>query len=147
MPTLNEILTRPGIRPQVVKDAERVVEEEVDSKGLTGLPIKAAYKIVKTVKPGFVPEVLDHLVEDFAKALDPLYQEAVVAKMPLDAYLASRSSQAAEALLAITDGRAGNAKNQMVKSTYEKLRPTAKKHVEAAIPRVSRMVAKHANNG
>lgn len=147
MPTLNEILTRAGVRPQVVKDAERVVEEEVDSKGLTGLPIKAAYKIVKTVKPGFVPEVLDHLVEDFAKALDPLYQEAVVAKMPLDSYLASRAGQAAEALLAITDGRAGNAKNQMVKSTYEKLRPTAKKHVEAAIPRVSRMVAKHAANG
>ena len=111
------------------------------------MPIKAAYKIVKTVKPGFVPDVLDHLVEDFAKALDPLYQEAVVAKMPLDAYLASRAGQAAEALLAITDGRASGAKNQMVKSTYEKLRPTAKKHVEAAIPRVSRMVAKHAING
>lgn len=147
MPSLNEILTRPGVRPLVAKDAERVVEEEVDAKGLTGLPIKAAYKIVKAVKPGFIPEVIDHLIEDFAKALDPLYQEAVTAKTPMDAYLGSRAGQAAEALLAITDARAARSKNQMIRTTYEKLRPTAKKHVEAAMPRVSRMVAKHAANG
>ncbi len=144
MASLNEILTRPGVRPQVVKDCERLIEEEVDSKGLTGLPIKAAYKVVRAVKPGFIPEVIDHLLGDFATALDPLYQEAVTANVPLEAHLASRSSQAAEALLAITDARATKAKNQMVKGAYEKLRPTAKKHVEAAIPRVSRMVGKHA---
>ena len=34
--------------------------------------------------------------------------------------------------------------NQVVKAAYEKLRPMAKKHTEAAIPRVSRMVAKYA---
>jgi hypothetical protein len=50
-----------------------------------------------------------------------------------------------EALLAITDGRAQRAKNQAVKGTYEKLRPTAKKHVEAAVPRIGRLVAKHAS--
>ena len=31
----------------------------------------------------------------------------------------------------------------MLKSTYEKLRPSAKKHVEAAVPRLARVVEKH----
>jgi hypothetical protein len=147
MATLNEILTRPGVRPLVAKDAERLIEEEVDAKGLTGLPIKAAYKIVKAVKPGFIPEVIDHLIEDFAKALDPMFQDAVTAKTPIDAFFGSRAGQAAEALLSITDARATKAKNPMVKGTYDKLRPSAKKHVESAMPRVSRMIAKHASNG
>ncbi|MCG5054334.1 MAG: hypothetical protein KA712_15325 [Myxococcales bacterium] len=147
MSSLNEILTRPGVRPLVIKDCERLIEEEVDSKGLAGLPIKAAYKVVRAVKPGFIPEVIEHLLGDFASALDPLFQEAKTANAPIEAYLSARAGQAAEALLAITDGRAGKAKNQMVKTTYEKLRPSAKKHVEAAIPRVSRMVGKHAAEG
>jgi len=146
MASLTEILTKPGVRPQVIKDSERLIEEEVDSKGLTGLPIKAAYKVVKAVKPGFIPEVIDHLLDDFSKALDPLYQEASTANVPFEAHLSSRAPQAAEALLAITDGRAGRAKNQMVKSAYEKLRPSAKKHVESAIPRVSRLVGKYTAN-
>jgi hypothetical protein len=48
-------------------------------------------------------------------------------------------------LLGITDQRAQRAKNHVVRSAYEKLRPMAKKHTEAAIPRVSRMVAKYAS--
>jgi hypothetical protein len=31
----------------------------------------------------------------------------------------------------------------VVKTAYEKLRPMAKKHTEAAIPRVAKMIAKH----
>jgi hypothetical protein len=54
-----------------------------------------------------------------------------------------RAGEVAEALLGITDQRAQKAKNQVVRTAYEKLRPMAKKHTEAAIPRVSRMVAKY----
>jgi hypothetical protein len=50
----------------------------------------------------------------------------------------------ADALLAITDRRAENAQRQVIKSMYEKLRPTAKKHVEAAAPRLGDLVDKHA---
>jgi hypothetical protein len=144
MSTLKEILGRPGTRPQVIADCERVIEEEVDSKGLAGLPIKAAYKIVKAVKPGFVPEVIDHMLDDFAEKLDPLYQAAVSKNEPVTAYFNARAGEVSEALLSITDGRAQRAKNQGLKSAYERLRPMAKKHVEAAVPRVSRLVAKHA---
>jgi hypothetical protein len=146
MSTLKEILTRPGIRPQVIADCERVIEEEVDSKGLAGFPIKAAYKIVKAIKPGFVGEVIDKLLEDFADRLDPLFQTAVGRNEPVTAYFNAHTGEVAEALLAITDERAQRAKNQMVKGTYEKLRGSAKKHVELAVPRIARLLAKHAAN-
>jgi hypothetical protein len=147
MTALNEILSRPGVRPQVISDCERVIEEEVSSKGLAGLPIKAAYKVVKAIKPGFIPEVIDHLLDDFSSRLDPVYQEAMTAKQPVEAYFSARGGQVAEALLGVTDARAQRAKNAVVRSTYERLRPSAKKHVEAAVPRVGRMIAKHASGG
>jgi hypothetical protein len=144
MSTLKEILTRPGTRPQVIADCERVIEEEVDSKGLVGLPIKAAYKIVKAIKPGFVSEVIDHMLDDFAERLDPLYQAALTKNEPVTAYFNARTGEVAEALLSITDARAQRAKNQTLKGAYERLRPSGKKHVELAVPRISRLVGKYA---
>ncbi len=144
MSTLKEILGKPGTRPQVISDCERLIEEEVSSKGLMGLPIKAAYAVVKSVKPGFVPEVIDHMLDDFCDKLDPLYQAAIGKNEPVTAYFNARTGEVAEALLSITDARAQRAKNQGLKSAYERLRPMGKKHVEAAVPRIGRLVAKHA---
>jgi hypothetical protein len=143
MSTLKEILSRPGARPQVIRDCEQIVDEEVASKGLTGFPIKAAYAVVKAIKPGFTAEVIDGLLEDFADRLDPLYQAAKAKNEPVTGYFGSHAGEAAEALLGITDQRAQKAKNQVVRTAYEKLRPMAKKHTEAAIPRVAKMIAKH----
>jgi len=143
MSTLKEILSRPGNRPQVIRDCEQIIDEEVSSKGLTGFPIKAAHAIVKAIKPGFIAEVIDGLLDDFADRLDPLYQAAKAKNEPVTAYFNARAGEAAEALLGITDQRAQRAKNQIVKTAYERMRPMAKKHTEAAIPRVSKMIAKH----
>jgi hypothetical protein len=143
MPTLNDILGAPGVRTQVVADCERLVEEEVSSKGLLGMPIKAAYAIVKAIKPGFVPEVIDHLLDDFARRLDPLYQQAKSKNEPVTAHFNARPGEVAEALLAITDERARRTTNNVLKSAYDKLRPAGKKHVEAAVPRISRLVDKY----
>jgi hypothetical protein len=143
MSTLKEILSRPGARPQVIRDCEQIIDEEVSSKGLTGFPIKAAHVVIKAIKPGFIPEVIDGLLDDFADRLDPLYQAAKAKNEPIGAYFNARAGEAAEALLGITDERSKRAKNQVVKTAYEKLRPMAKKHTEAAIPRVAKMIAKH----
>jgi hypothetical protein len=143
MSTLKEILSRPGTRPQVIRDCEQVIEEEVASKGLVGFPIKAAFAVVKAIKPGFIPEVIDGLLDDFADRLDPMYQAAKTKNEPVTAYFNTRAGEAAEALLGITDQRARGAKNQVVRTAYEKLRPMAKKHTEAAIPRVAKLIAKH----
>ena len=144
MSTLNEILAAPGVRKNVITDCERLIDEEVSSKGLMGLPIKAAYMVVKAIKPGFVPEVIDHMLDDFCTKLDPVYQAAATKGEPVTAYFNARTGEVAEALLSITDERKQRAKNMTLKSAYERLRPTAKKHVEAAVPRIGRLVAKYA---
>lgn len=145
MPTLREILETGNKRPAVVDDACKVLDLEVaDKSGIAGLAIKAAYKVVQGISPGFVRQVVDHLLNDFLDALDPVYQEAVAKGEAPGKYLRSQSSRVADALLAITDKRAERAQRAMIKKTYEKLRPTAKRHVEDAAPRLAEMLEKHA---
>jgi len=148
MSTLAEVLLVPGNRPKVVDDCVRIVDAEVDSKGgLSGLAIKGAYALVKAVKPGFIAESIDHMLDDFVKRLEPFHAEAQQKNEPIAAYMGARQGQVADALLAISDDRATRAKNQTVKKAYEKLRPTGKKHVEAAVPRIGRLLAKYATSG
>jgi hypothetical protein len=144
MPTLSDMLGSGPKRQQVVDDACRVLDDEVSDKGgLSGLAIKGAYAVVKGIKPGFVREVVDALLDDFLGCLDPLFQEATSKGMKPGAYLQANASRVADALLAVTDGRAARAQRAVVKSTYEKLRPTAKKQVEAAVPRLGALLERH----
>jgi hypothetical protein len=132
-------------RQQVIDDACRVLDEEVaDKSGLSGLAIKGAFNLVKGVKPGFIREVVDTLLNDFLKALDPLYQEAVSKGVRPGDHLKANAGRVADALLAITDARAARAERAVIKSTYEKLRPSAKKQVEAAAPRLGALLDRHA---
>jgi hypothetical protein len=146
MPTLNEMLLAPGVRPKVIADCVQLINEEVDSKGgLTGLAVKGAYALVKAVKPGFVTEAVDHMLDDFVTRLEPFWAEAQAKNEPLGPLLNGRAPQVADALLAISDERASRSTNASLKKTYEKLRPTGKKHVEQAVPRVGRLVQKYAS--
>lgn len=146
MPTLPEKLLAPAVRPQVVADCAKLVDDEVSDKfGLGGLAIKGAYAVVKAVKGGVIPEVIDGLLPDFAAKLDPLYQEWLGSGDDDFAfYLKARAPQVAEALLTITDARAEKSKNATMRKAYEKLRPTGKKNVEVAVPRLGALLAKHA---
>jgi hypothetical protein len=145
MSTLTELLLADKTkRPRILAACERLVDDEVASKGgLTGLAIKGAYKVVQSIKPGFVRDALDHLVDDFVKRLEPFYAQHVGGGPPkgfADA-LAKRKGDVADALLGITDERAKRAQNPTLKSAYEKLRPQAKKHVEEAVPRLGKTLA------
>ncbi len=145
MPSLKELAQEPAKRQQVIDEACRVLDLEVaDKSGLSGMAIKAGYKLVQSVKPGFVREVVDNLLDDFLDALDPIYQEAITQGKTPGAHLSENAGRMADALLAITDKRAQNAQRAVIKNMYEKLRPTAKKHVEAAAPRLGAMLDKHA---
>lgn len=144
MPTLKELAQDPTKRKEVIDEACRVLDLEVaDKSGLSGIAIKTGYKVVQGVKPGFVREAVDNLLDDFLEALEPIYQESLAqGKRPGD-HLAANRGRMADALLAITDRRAQGAKRPVIKSMYDKLRPTAKKHVEAAAPRLGAMLDKH----
>lgn len=147
MATLNEILLVPGNRPKVIGDCVQLINEEVDSKGgLTGLAVKGAFALVKAVKPGFVNEAVDHMLDDFVTRLEPFWADAQAKNEPVGPLMSSRAPQVADALLAISDERAKTSKNQNLKKAYERLRPTGKKHVEQAVPRIGRLIQKYASS-
>ena len=140
---LSEALTSPTKKSAVVADCCSLVDEEVrDKGGLSGLAVKAGYAAIKGVKPGFVAEVVDKLLPEFAAKLDPMWQEGKE-KGDAVAFLTSNKSRAADALLSITDAKSKNAKSSVVRGTYEKLRGSAKKNVEDAMPRLAKLLLKH----
>ncbi len=144
MTTLRELLGAAQTRPAVIDDACNVLDQEVaDKGGLSGAAVKTAYKVVKGIKAGFIREVVDALLDDFLDALDPLREKAEAEGVPLGDYFRRDPDQVAEKLLAVTDQRAERAQRAVVKKTYEKLRPSAKKHVTASVPRLAEMVGRH----
>ncbi|MBI5480110.1 MAG: hypothetical protein HY906_14685 [Deltaproteobacteria bacterium] len=145
MAALKEILTAAEKRKEVIADCARLLDEEVASKsGFSGLAVKAAFATVKALKPGMIPHTIDDLLDEFADKVDPFYQAAKEARQPVDAYIAGHAADIAEALLQITDGRAARTRHGTIKKAYEKLRPTGKKHTMAAMPRVGKLILKHA---
>jgi hypothetical protein len=144
MPHLAESLTSDSHKSAVVDDCLSLIDAEVaDKGGLTGLAIKAGYKVVQGIKPGFVRGVVTDLLPEFASALDPIYQEAKASGSGVPEHFGSNSSRVADALLSITDEKAKRSKSGAIKGTYEKLRGSAKKNVEAAVPRLAKVIEKH----
>lgn len=144
---LKDILLQPGTRPKVLGECETLLDEEVASKsGLSGLAVKGAFAMVKAVKPGVIRESIDGLLDDFVARLEPFWgqYESSGSGTSFPDYLAARGGEASDALLGITDERAHRAKNATLKKAYEKLRPQGKKHVQEAMPRLGRLIARHA---
>jgi hypothetical protein len=142
--TLKDQLLAPERRPQLITDCTQLIDEEVAAKsGLTGVAVKAAYGMVKALKPGIIRESVDMLIDDFVSKMEPFYESQKKSGQGLEAYFTARSGEVADALLGVTDARAARSKNGTIKKAYESLRPKGKQHVEAAIPRLSRLVARH----
>lgn len=148
MASLVEIVTQPEVRPQVVRACESLIDAEVAAKsGLSALAIKAGYKLVRAVKPTMIGEVVDHLLPEFAVALEPMLVEArgqARGSRPLshvfEALLAGDPARVAGALLSVTDQRAARASGPLRK-TYDRLRSTADEHVRTAVPGLARALA------
>jgi hypothetical protein len=143
MATLTDKLTRPEVRPEVVRACVGLVESEVESKrGLSGAAIKAGFAVIRNLKPGMVSSVVDGLLPDFAMAMQPLYERATEgapdAGEAFTGWITAHPDETADALLAVTDGKAEHAKNRLVKKTYDRLRKTAKDNVRAAVPGLAR---------
>ena len=146
MSTLPEILTSDTRKAAVVEDCLSIIDSEVaDKSGLSGLAIKAGYGVIKGINPTFVKQVVVDLLPEFATALGPIFEEARTTNKPIAAHFSTNSGRVADALLAITDAKAARSKSGAVKGTYDKLRSSAKKNVESAVPRLGKMVEKHAS--
>jgi len=141
---LSDALADNAKKTQIVSDCAKLIDEEVAGKsGLSSIPLKAGYKAVKGIKPGFITHVIESLLPEFAGKLDPLWAEGVTAGNPVK-FFQDKSDRVADALLSVTDSKAKNAKSSLVRSTYESLRGTAKKHVQEAVPRLAKLVEKYA---
>jgi hypothetical protein len=143
---LKNLASDPVKRKPVIADCVSLINAEVKSKGgLGGLAVKAAFAVVKAIKPHILEESVDNLLDEFVEALQPLYatyqEEGNVGT--LEAYLPRHGEAMADALLAITDRRAERAKNKTLANAYFKLRPKGKVHVEQAAPGIGRVLDKH----
>ncbi len=144
MTRLAEVLTSEDKKSRVVTDTLQIIDAEVaDKGGISGMAIKAGYKAVKGIKPGFLEKVVSDLLPEFADAVEPIYREAVEKSRPVRDYFVENRARVADSLLAITDGRARRTKSGVVKATYDRLRGSAKKNVEEAVPRLGGLIEKH----
>lgn len=144
--SLETILTDPARRPAVVADLNELVGQEVKDKGgMSGAAVKLGYQTVSKIRPGVVPAAVDRMLPQFAGALQPFYADYQAAPgAGFGAYLVSRESEAADALLAVTDRRAEGSSSEALKKAYAKLRPNAQKNVAEALPRLGSLIEKHA---
>lgn len=143
--TLKEILLDSSRRPAVVTDLTTLVDEEVSDKGgVSGAVIKTGFAAVKKIKPGIIGSAVDSLLDEFTAALEPFYADFKGTGGDFGDYLAGRGDEAANALLGVTDARAEKSNRDSIKKIYSKLRPNGKKNVEEALPRLGKLIDKHA---
>ena len=141
---LNDVLNDETKRTSIIEDVCKLVDGEVGKqKGIGGVAVRAGYKLVQGVKPGFVRNVVQALLPEFAAALEPYREQAVAAGQPVGDYFNENAQSIAEALLAVTDSRASGSSYGSVKGAYTKLRGSARKNVVGAVPGLGRIVEKY----
>lgn len=141
--SLVEALRDPQKRSAVIADSEKVLEAEVASKsGLRGAAVRAGFSALKKLKPGIVPAALSKLLPAFAPVLDPFFQKGREAG-DVRRHFIENADPIAEALLGVTDAKAENADNKVMKKIYSGLRGQAKQHTSAAMPAVAELIVRH----
>jgi hypothetical protein len=127
-------------RPAVIEDCVALIDAQVKQKGFI---MKSAYATIKAIKRGFVPEVVDSLLDDWLGKLQPHYDKWSSAKTSsLSDFMVARSDDVAEDLLSVTDQRAEKTSHTTAKKMYLKMREGAKKNVVEAIPDLAKMIEK-----
>ncbi|MEH2232490.1 MAG: hypothetical protein V7K71_23150 [Nostoc sp.] len=137
---LSDGLLNPTKKAMVIDDCCNMIEGQLASKsGMSGIALKTAFAALKGVKPGYIPYVVEQILPQCFTALDPIWSQGVEKGDPVE-YLSANRSNTADALLGVTDARVKNSNRQIVRGTYEKLRGSAKKHVEEAVPDLAKVI-------
>ena len=144
--TLQEILLGAGTRPQVIADCYALIEQEISEKsGVSGTAVKLAYKTVNTFMPGHIRTMVEKLLPDLADQLEPFWADfSSSGGSGFGDYLAKRGGEVAQALLSVTDAKAGSSGRPTIVKAYGSVRGSAAKHIEAALPRVGELVMRYA---
>ncbi|MFE3290154.1 DUF6918 family protein [Rhodococcus sp. NPDC059234] len=143
---LNETLLDPSRLPAVVADVQELIDAEVsDKSGASGLALKGGYGAVKKVGPSIVPDAVEGLLPGFVARLEPFWQDfGATGATGFGEFLTGRGDEVADALLGVTDEKIEGTSKSAIKKVYSGLRPSAKKNVVEALPRLGALVEKHA---
>src|SRR5690606_5169742 len=141
---IQALLRDAGKRSALVRDLATVVEEEVSSKkGLSGIAIKTAFGLVTGVRPGFLKDAIDHLLDGSVAGLGPILEQGAGGGLSVGSSLTADPSRTASARLTVVDARASKSSNQALRKAYERLRGSAQKQVEEAVPRLAATLDRH----
>jgi hypothetical protein len=143
MSTLADILLAQPHRESVITDCVKLVERQVESHGpMRRLALKAGLAMLNSLRPNALHSGISKLLPDFTTALEPLYQKfRSSGEADFSQFLARHSDTAVQALLGVSDLRAGSHGNATVRAAYGRLRPTAESEVRSALPGLGRIVA------
>jgi hypothetical protein len=144
--TLQEILLGPGTRPKVIDDCYALIQQEISEKsGVSGTAVKLAYKTVNTFMPGHIRNMVGKLLPDIVDQLEPFWADFNSAGgSSFGDYLAKRGGEVAQALLSVTDAKAGSSGRPTIVKAYGSVRGSAARHIEAALPRAGDLVMRYA---
>ena len=146
MGSLVEVIKDPVKRRAVVEDCARLLDAEVaDKKGLTGVAVKGAMKVVKKFQPNMIEASMDALLDDFSAQIDPFWQDCQQGGHNPKNFFGSHKVAIANALLSVTDERAKKSRHRTLVKAYNGLRGKAVQHIGDAMPRFSELVVKHAS--
>ena len=145
--TLQEILLAPDTRPKVIEDCYALIQEEIsDKSGVSGTAVKLAYKTVNTFMPGHIRTMVGKLLPDLVDQLEPFWADfSSSGGSGFGDYLAKRGGEVAQALLSVTDAKAGSSGRPTIVKAYGSVRSSAAKHIEIALPRVGELVMRYAD--
>lgn len=137
---LSDGLLDPQKKAMLVDDCCKMIDAQLASKsGMSGIVLKTAFAALKGVKPGYIPYIVEQLLPPCFEAIDPIWSEGTDKGDPV-AYLVANRSRTADALLSVTDTRVEKTTRAIVRSTYEKLRGSAKQHLEEAVPDFAKVI-------
>jgi len=140
--SLKDHLLNSTNRALVTADCVQMIRGEVANKsGVSGLAIRGVLKVVNRLDPDFMTKAVEFLLEDFVTELDPFYFSFIETEhAQLVEHLATQKAAVTEALLRVTDQRLASVKQRSIKTAYNKLRPGAARHVEAAVPAIATLI-------
>jgi hypothetical protein len=131
---LSDGLSNPNKKDMVVADCTKLLDTQVASMGgVSGLALKAGYAAVKGMAPNYCSQAIAGLLPESFVALDPIWSEGKQTGNAVE-HLTQNRSRTADAILSVTDTRIEKSKNTTLRGIYSKLRNSAKKHVEEAVP-------------
>lgn len=141
------MLADPATRDRVIREGAALIDAEVAKRtGVSGFAIRAGFAAIKKVRPDIVEDSLAKLLPAFAPAIQPHVEKGEAAG-GVASYFTSNADAIAEDLLAITDEKAKNAQNPIMKRTYGSLRGQAHKQTSSSMPAVGAWLQTYVDGG